>query len=129
MPYQTTWVPPELFLTHAGVNVFHTYKDDDVDQGAERYWFTTSVRDDEEEDCTFDVRELDSACLLGQHPPFLQGENNTPENREAWGHWYKVEEPDTIRAIIVASLDAGMITLPESVADNAHGVDLGDRDD
>ena len=34
MPTQTVWIDPELFLEHQGVRVFHTYKDDDYDQGA-----------------------------------------------------------------------------------------------
>jgi hypothetical protein len=40
MPTQTVWIDPELLLEHQGVRVFHTYKDDDYDQGAKCYWFT-----------------------------------------------------------------------------------------
>ncbi len=42
MPTQTVWIEPELLLEHHGVRVFHTYKEDDYDQGAKRYWFTVN---------------------------------------------------------------------------------------
>lgn len=118
MPYTTAWIHPELFFTtHAGVNVFHAYKDDDMDQGRSSYWFTLYSNTDEH---PFDVRDFDSACHLDQHPPYLQGENDTPENRAAWDRWFEVDEPDHIRAIIEASLDASLIPLPEDMADNYH---------
>jgi hypothetical protein len=120
MPTSTAWVAPELFFTtHAGVNVFYTYEDDDMDRGRNRYHFTLYSNTDMH---PFDVRDLDLACLLDQHPPYLQGENNTSENREAWKRWHEVEEPDHIRAIIEASIDAGLIPLPEDMVDNAHEV-------
>ena len=37
MPTQTVWAEPELLVEHQGVRVFHTYKEDDYDQGAQRY--------------------------------------------------------------------------------------------
>jgi hypothetical protein len=40
MPTQTNWVDPELLLDHGGVKVFHTYKNDDLDQGPNPFWFT-----------------------------------------------------------------------------------------
>lgn len=55
MPYRTEWADPELFLEHNGVKVYHTYKDDDVDQRQMDYWFTMRCHDDEEH---FDVRDL-----------------------------------------------------------------------
>lgn len=121
MPYTTTWVPPELFMTHNGVNVFHTYKDDDIDQGARMYWYTLNTQDNDTQH--FDVRNLDTDRLLYQHPPYLQGEYDTPENREAWGRWRETGEPDLIRQIIAAALDAGMIPLPEDMADNIVSAD------
>jgi len=43
MPYQTIWVEPELVLEQAQQKVFHTYRDDDIDQGTHRYWFTLNA--------------------------------------------------------------------------------------
>jgi hypothetical protein len=43
MPYLSEWVEPGLFLEHAGVNVWHTYKNDEADQGPRSYWFTLDV--------------------------------------------------------------------------------------
>lgn len=124
MPYKTTWRNPELFFTTSrGVNVFYTYKDDDVEQGRCRYWYTLYSSTDEH---PFDVHDLDSACLLDQHPPYLQTAT-TPEEAEelkaAWDRWFEVEEPDHIRAIIEASIDVGLIQLPEDMADNIHEPD------
>jgi hypothetical protein len=113
MPFKTTRVDPELFLTHAGVDVFHTYKDDDIDQGRKRFWFTTREFDDKGH---FDVRELDSAHMLDQHPPYINASRTPEENLELqarWDRWHDVDEPAAIHAIIVASIDAGLITKPE----------------
>lgn len=55
MPYTTEWTEPDLFLEHNGVKVYHTYKDDHVDQGLMHYGFTLNEYDDEEH---FDVRDL-----------------------------------------------------------------------
>jgi hypothetical protein len=113
MPYQTVPVDAELFLSQAGVYIYHTYKDDDIEQGPNQFWFTTQ-RVDCDDQYMFDVRDLDSAHLLEQHPPYLQGENDTPENRAAWQRWHEVDEPDAIQAIIRASIDAGLIKAPEA---------------
>jgi hypothetical protein len=56
MPYTSEWVPPEIFLTHKDVTVYHSYKDNDLSNGRARYWYTMSQQ--EEQDHEFDVREL-----------------------------------------------------------------------
>lgn len=110
MPYETVWATPELLLEHAGVKVFHAYKDDDIEQGRSTYMYSLSDVDDEYQ---FDVRDFDSNHLLDAHPPYLQGANDTPENREAWRRWHAAGQPDAIRAIVIASIDAGLIKKPE----------------
>src|SRR5579871_2483644 len=40
MPWQLTYVEPEVFLRHRGLNVYRTYEDDDLDQRVWAYWFT-----------------------------------------------------------------------------------------
>jgi len=32
MPTKSKWVPPELFLEHKGIEIFHAYKDNDVEK-------------------------------------------------------------------------------------------------
>jgi hypothetical protein len=113
MPFKTVGVEAELLLTHGGVSVYYTYENDDIDQGRNRYWYTTHEFADDAE-YRFDVRDLDSAYLLDEHPPYLQGEHDTLENRAAWQSWHEVGEPDAIRSIIVASIDAGLIEDPEA---------------
>jgi len=90
MPTQTTWVDPELFLERCCVKVFYTYKDDDIDQGPNRFWFTLNPECSVErpscgsEFCphVFDVREL-SSWQPPVQPPYCTGENNTAENQAA----------------------------------------------
>jgi hypothetical protein len=61
------WQPPELFLEHNGVQVFHTYKDG----LASTFHYTTDPDDDDltfliqDPDCTshFDVRDLPPAAF------------------------------------------------------------------
>jgi hypothetical protein len=118
MPTTTEWIDPELFFTtSAGVNVFHTYKDDDVDQGRRCYWYTLYSNTDGH---SFDVRDFDDDKLLDRHPPYMQGKHNTPENKAAWDRWHQEGEPAAIRQIITAALDAGRIPLPEDMTDNIH---------
>lgn len=58
MPYEYKWVDPELAVEHQGVQVFHCYKDDEINQGRRTYSFTTDSSGDEAEDPAFDVRDL-----------------------------------------------------------------------
>ena len=52
------WTPPEEFLTHKDVTIYHVYKDDDMDQGARDFWYTTCESGGEGSEYEFDVREL-----------------------------------------------------------------------
>ncbi len=109
MPIQTVWIDPDLLLEHQGVRVFHTYKDDEYDQGAKRYWFTLNSLCGhldqlcEEQPCrhVFDVREL-STWQTPEHPPYCIDEHDTPENRVAWEAYWDREELLIRQAIRVA---------------------------
>lgn len=60
MPYTSQWVEPELAVEHGGVKVYHTYKNDDMEQGQRAYWFSTNELMGEYDGSpeVFDVREL-----------------------------------------------------------------------
>lgn len=58
MPYQTTRIPPELFLEHDGVKIYHTYRDGEADQ-RRSFWYTTD--EDENENNEFDIRDINIA--------------------------------------------------------------------
>ena len=61
MPYATEWVEPEELLTHKGITVWNTYKDDEVEQGINGYWFTLDAVEglvDGDELWVFDYRDL-----------------------------------------------------------------------
>lgn len=113
MPYQTVWIAPELFLEYRGVKVFNTYRDDDYDQGACTWWFTTD--ESGESGSEFDVRTLavPSQSCLDKRPPAL----TTSTSKEAvaqWLQWYGpggVEET-AIRKALCEAIDLGLITAP-----------------
>lgn len=122
MPDSTIAVPAERFLIYGGVVVFHTYKDDDFDQGRNRFHFTTYRY--ETEDGGFDVRDLDvpSKNLLNNHPPYLSASSN-PDYAKAsadqklqwekqWAEWHKEGggEDQAIRILLVEAIDRGLIT-------------------
>jgi hypothetical protein len=69
MPYQTEWVDPEVVVTVGAVNVYNTYRDDDVGQGSREYFFTVCHICGENDRCeehekqtdrnaVFDIRDL-----------------------------------------------------------------------
>jgi len=64
MPYLTTFVPAGLFLAYRGVSVYHTYRNDEVEQGERTFRFVLNPEHGESE--AFDVRDLlvPSAQLL-----------------------------------------------------------------
>lgn len=92
MPYRTEWQEPEVFLEHNGVTVYHTYKDDDIEQGPRTYWFVTGKHEGEDE--AFDVRDLE-----------------TPSRDRLYGHTESLSE--AIRAILREAIDAGLIQATE----------------
>ena len=56
MPYRQEYCDPELFLEYKGVEIYHTYYDEDIDR-PESYQY--SLTDDEDDDSkVFDIREL-----------------------------------------------------------------------
>lgn len=65
MPYKEVWLPPEIFLEHRGVRIYHVYKNDDVGQGVRHFWYGLSPWCSDERD-SFDVRNIASALGLPQ---------------------------------------------------------------
>lgn len=113
MPSKTIWVKPDLVLEHAHQKVFHTYHDDDIDQGPHRYWFTLNAAcsledsgcDDKPCRHVFDVREL-STWQPPIRPPDCVGENDTPVNQAAWKR-YELQEDEAIKTAIRTAMDDG----------------------
>lgn len=122
MPTCSAWVEPDVFLTHNEVIIYNTYKDDDINQGANTYSFTASSISDEE---SFDVRDFDvpSSSLLKNHPPFLAADCNpdfataTDEQKatwkQQWNAWQNGGEEAIIRAVITEAIELGLITTPD----------------
>lgn len=82
------WQDPEVALTHRGVKVYHTYKDNDAGHRL-MYWYSFYKSYDEERE--FDVRSLFSQ--LGH-----DGEFETEEGR---------------RRIIRMALEGGILVVPD----------------
>jgi len=101
-------------MRHRGTKVFHIFRRDDADSGVLRqYTYTLDPINgsDEETDgvVTFDVRNL-STWQAPPHPPFLNGNDDTPDNRKAWKrHEAGRIEEKAIKAAIRAALDKGEI--------------------
>lgn len=104
-PFHTDYVDPDVFLTHKGVTVFHVYKDDDYDNGAREYWFSTSPRAEEGQPGEFDVRELSTAV---PDPPYPKGVDYDPKPGSPWEKFYR-ERKQRQREAIRAAIDTGEI--------------------
>lgn len=119
MPTITTYVAPELFKVIGGYKVYHTYKNNDREQGARTYAFTLNAHSDEED---FDVRvlEVPAVKLLDNHPPFKVNSdpawaNATAEERaiisQQWKVWQATGEEDAIAKVIEEAMAAGLLLL------------------
>lgn len=115
MPYKTIWVEPEVFLEYKGVTVYHTYKDDDFEQGANWYWFRLD-QEEEDDEGKFDIRDLDTDRLLDSHPPYKSGpewDSATPQERDAilkaWAKWHGSGFHEARRAVLRNAIDKGLL--------------------
>lgn len=105
MPYKTVYVKPKVFLRFRGVTIYHTYKDDEIDNGPSTFWFAQ----DHDEGIGFDVRELET-WREPPHPPFLCGKHDTEENRKAWDQYHKSgSETTAIRKAIREAIKKGIL--------------------
>ncbi|TKB07093.1 MAG: hypothetical protein E5V75_34200 [Mesorhizobium sp.] len=134
MPYITQHRPAELFMEHAGVEIYHVYKDNEFDQGARTYWF--AIHDDGDDDArrapdgVFDVRCLPTPASqprLDGHPPFVGVDHGheagfanyddwkrSPEyarRRALWGLWHAFGQTAAIQNTIRHAIDIGLITV------------------
>ena len=114
MPYKTIWVEPEVFLEHSGVTVYHTYKDDDIEQGASWYWFRLDQEENDEGE--FDIRDLDPLGLLRNNSPTRGGPGwgaASPEEKdaimEAWAKWHESGFDEARRAVLRNAIDKGLL--------------------
>lgn len=64
------WVEPELFITHNGVSVYHTYKDGNMDAGRLECHYTTDIC--EEYSYEFDIRDLPSYQPETEHAEIIK---------------------------------------------------------
>lgn len=58
MPYKTRWIDPAIALEYKGITVYHTYKDDDIDNYIHPFHYTTNPKYSEDSGKKFDIRKL-----------------------------------------------------------------------
>lgn len=129
MPWLSRFVEAERVLTHKDVSVYHTYKNDDPDEGQRTYCFVLRPEDGECDEGVFDVRSLDvpsASKLFNDKPPCLPYTDphfgaSTPAEREqleaAWRRWTIETHPALIRAVLVEAIDAGLLVAPPESED------------
>jgi hypothetical protein len=88
MPYKTTTVRATKFMAYKKVNIYHTYRNDDIEDVIRQYWFVTDPYGTEDD--AFDVRDY----------PFW--EKITRDDQ--------VDEESHIKEIIRTAIDLGYIT-------------------
>lgn len=133
MPFVTEHRPAELFMEHAGVKIYHVYKDNDMEQGARTHWFAIHEDGDDEDvhgyNGVFDVRCLPAPPMpprLGDQPPYIGAEHgreagfdnyddwkDSPEyarRRALWDIWHDTGETAAVRNTIRHAIDIGLIT-------------------
>ena len=110
MPYTSAFVAAEVAFVHAGVKVYHVYRDDDMEQGPRPWDF--GLREETGDGEGFDVREL-ANWSEPAHPPYLLGDDDTPENRHAWERYHtQCVEARHAERIIREAVDAGTVAEP-----------------
>lgn len=126
MPYEITWVDPEIFLEHNGVTIYCTYKYDEVSNGPYDNWFTmylgysesSGTYDKDQNRCgAFDIRELPGYKeILKSKPPYIDTANDSDEvvrkKNMLWAQWRQVE-PAMIRDFLRGAIDRGDLVPPE----------------
>ena len=130
MPYfESTLYFAPCFHHYKGVSVFHTYKDDEMEEGESPTRFV--LREDEECDgpTAFDVEQLTVPSvrrLKTERPAFLIPEprmggftinlpDDPAEAEDGWAafdRWHQVEQPAIVRAILEEAIDARLLVAP-----------------
>jgi hypothetical protein len=110
MANKTTTIKNAKYMTYKGVTLYHTYKDDDFDNGPRTYTFTTDPYGSEQDEA-IDVRKMGTkSChrLETDRPPFrtlhMKGKE-LEANRKAWNTWLNTTEPALIRQIMREAIE------------------------
>lgn len=121
MPYISEHIEPDLALEWNEISIWHTYADDDYEQGPERYCFTTDPEETDSEnmdsDVIFDVRDLPLWEDLEE--PVISLSHGT---KACWEDYWK-SEPAWIAAMLCAAIEKGLVPLPEC-CDEPEGCEL-----
>jgi len=105
MPHSSEWRDAEVFLVHKGVTVYHTYKDDDIHQGPQTYWFTLGPLCGEAScDCDGPCKNVFDVRSLATWTPSFEAQ-----------HPIGNEEAKCIETAVREAIETGLIVSPKSV--------------
>lgn len=133
MPHVTEFRPAKLFMEHKGVEIYHVYEDDDIDQGPRSYWFAVhndgQVDNAHGADGVFDVRCLpqpDTSPSLADQPPFIGADQGHElgfasydewkdsaeykRRQQLWHDWHQTVEAQAIKNTIGHAIEIGALT-------------------
>lgn len=111
MPYESNYVDADIFHEYKGVTIYHTYNQGEYDDPSSCYFTTHPEWADSEDEAGqhFDARELPDFDK-NDHPPFVTGDDDTPENRLAWEKWHAEDsENRQYKRAIELAIDKGII--------------------
>jgi len=100
----TQYIEPEVAFevtdqTGGTWSIYHTYKNDDFDQGRQNFWYTTDVSESDEE-LEFDIRSIE------QHLVQLAG--LSPRHR------FPIYEDTPDRKVLQKALDLGLASFTDN---------------
>lgn len=117
MPYFHEWVEPTIFIEHNNIKIYHTYRNDDIEQGTANYYYTTNkYNTDYKNPCSdeaiFDVHDLPN-WIEPPHPPYIHSNLKEKRSQELELEW-KVYHNEGIlmkhnRKIVKEAIEAGHI--------------------
>jgi len=76
-----TSVEAEFVISHKDIAVYHTYKDDNADNGCNTYWYTTDIYGSEEGCAVFDIRDI-IIKLQVEYPDMIVDIDNADNHEE-----------------------------------------------
>ena len=126
MPYKNEYVPPEVFLEHNGVKVYHTYyggqwgrraRDtftlhaDDTNPSAARAFYALDLKVPAMKDylAKRPLEVGDAAVRMGMDMATFMATIEYHQLIQAWRRWSDDLRPAAVRQAVIEALDAGIL--------------------
>lgn len=124
MPYKTIYVEPPVFAIIDNLVVYHTYRNNIVEDGFSTFVYTL---DPLTHDHHFSIEHLEvpAADDLLDHPDYANEVGNPRWTklsisekeilRERWAQWWRADQPRIIKQILTEAIAAGFIKKPKGI--------------